>query len=91
MSGCMEYLHFHFANGKQFSILGYMHRKVSMGIRTIHNSSAGCRCEVEVTADKVGMKMGLENIFDGCIPLPGELKDRLLRLLPHSQYNKRLH
>src|SRR6478672_3720330 len=57
MTGCMQCRYSYIAYGKNFTVGSNMCIERWRSSWTIYNSSAGCFCQIEVTGNKISMKM----------------------------------
>src|SRR5436190_9746993 len=74
MTGCMHYFDGKPAYFEIFAIRSDMNGKICLSSRAINNSSVRGFAEVNMAADKIRMKMCLEDILDLCFSLIGQLE-----------------
>jgi hypothetical protein len=64
VAGRVHYFYLHITEGKHFSIFGYIAFIAGLGIGTKHNVGTGIICQIDMTGNKIGMKVGLKNVLN---------------------------
>ena len=63
MSGCMQHLNGDITHGKHLSVFSNDALKFSIGSRTVNDRCTGFLAQIQMSAHKIGMKMGFKNVF----------------------------
>ena len=64
----VQYLNGYFPKFEYFAVFGSMDRKAGNSARAENNWGPGLFCKVKVPAYEIRMKVGLEDVFDLCVP-----------------------
>src|SRR5436309_1574178 len=74
MTGSMQHLQLNFTNRKGFTISSNGNRKPGFGFRSKNNWSNCSLRKVDMAANKIGVKMCFENVFDSNVTLYSQVQ-----------------
>ena len=67
MTGSMQYFDFYFSNSKNITIAGTYNFIICLGCWSVYDLGSCFFCQINVTGNKICVKMCFKNVLYGCI------------------------